>query len=125
MSEAQKEMRELGGLELALHQLYLSWQRPEGVGVCWPLVKASCGLVRNLVADEENHDALVRFKAIPRLGQILALAAKEDRKVSNEPSQEMLRSLVRSFKIAPRGDCFRQWQWGDPYFRPHLPQLTA
>ncbi len=77
-------MRELGGLELSLHQMQLSWQRPSGPAgtISWSLVKASCGLVRNLVGAEENHDAMVRQKIIPRLGQVLALAAKEDRKVT-------------------------------------------
>ena len=48
------------------------------VWTAWPVVKAACDLVRNLVAWEDNQMVLVDLKVIPRLGQILALSVKED-----------------------------------------------
>ncbi len=110
VSSVQKEMRDLGGLELALHQMGLSWQRNKGE-ISWALVKASCGLVRNLAADEENHDQLVRHKVIPRLGQVLALAAKEDRKVRSTvfllEAEDMLLLDPNPFIVVDRGRVVR------------------
>ena len=71
--DVTKEIRELGGLELALQIFHLA--------TTWPLVKAACGLMRNLVNYEVNHQFLVELKAIPRLGQIVALAVKEEKNV--------------------------------------------
>ena len=64
------ELRRRGGLELAAQMLQI-W-------TAWPVVKAACDLVRNLVAWEDNQMVLVDLKVIPRLGQILALSVKED-----------------------------------------------
>ena len=64
------ELRRRGGLELAAQMLQM-W-------TAWPVVKAACDLVRNLVAWEDNQMVLVDLKVIPRLGQILALSVKED-----------------------------------------------
>ena len=65
------ELRRRGGLELAARMLLQVW-------TAWPVVKAACDLVRNLVAWEDNQMVLVDLKVIPRLGQILALSVKED-----------------------------------------------
>lgn len=71
--EVQQQIRGLGGLELAIQHFQLA--------TTWPMVKVTCGLIRNLVNFEENHQTMVELKVIPRLGQILALAIKEEKSV--------------------------------------------
>ncbi len=66
------------------------------VNIAWPVIKAACGLVRNLANYEENHDVLVQLRVIPRLGQLLALACKEDRKVGLEPPLTIEHALHQS-----------------------------
>ena len=74
--QVQSEMRKLGGLELTIQHLQLA--------TTWPIIKAATGLVRNLLNCEENHATLVDLKIIPRLGQLLALAVKEERQNRNK-----------------------------------------
>ena len=76
------ELRRRGGLELAAQMLQM-W-------TAWPVVKAACDLVRNLVAWEDNQMVLVDLKVIPRLGQILALSVKEDSRARRVRSETFL-----------------------------------
>ena len=75
----QVEIRHLGGIELCVQIL----KRTR----CWPIVKAGCGLVRNLVHHLENHEILVDLNIIIRLGEIIVLAVKENRKRAKKLSQ--------------------------------------
>lgn len=68
-----RELRRLGGLELSAQVLQLS--------TTWPVLKCTCDLVRNLVNWEDHQVVLVDMKIIPRLGQVLALAVKEENRI--------------------------------------------
>lgn len=78
----QTQIRDLGGIEMSIQIL----KRTR----CWPIVKAGCGLVRNLAHHYENHEILVDLNIIPRLGEIVVLALKENRKRAKKEKEDLL-----------------------------------
>lgn len=90
--DVQTEVRSLGGLELTVQKLQLA--------TTWPVIKAATGLVRNLLNCEENHQTLVELKIIPRLGQLLALSVKEERKVSYAYRCEAQNAYITQFSFS-------------------------
>ena len=72
--QVQHDFRRAGGIELILQVLHTYSD--------WPIVKASSGLIRNLCNNEDNHEIMVNLGVIPRMGQVLAMAVKEDKNVS-------------------------------------------
>lgn len=72
----QNEFRALGGLKFSIRAL-------EASAPSWPRTKAACGLIKNLINYEENHETLVDLDVIPRLTSVLGRAYKEEKKVKN------------------------------------------
>jgi len=78
VERAVEELEQLGGVDASMNALKDVADHP------WAVTKAATGLVRNLSRYERCQGRLSDLRAVPRLGQILGLAVKEDKEKTSQ-----------------------------------------